>query len=216
MGRRSRPLRRRSATREARKRLLVLCEGKITEPRYLKAFKHEHRSQLVEVEVVPECGDPKTLVESAVTRKREAEKEARRRGDSNLRYDEIWCVFDVDAHPNLAAAVQQAEGNGLNLAVSNPCFELWILLHFQEQRAYEDRARIQSACRVYMPEFLKEVPYEKIRLSYEIAVARAQTLMQWQAQQGRPAGNPSTAVHKLTQKIAELGKEAFLRQEAVG
>jgi hypothetical protein len=90
--RRNRPLKRGAPKREPRQRLLVLCEGKITEPLYLKAFKHERRSQLVKVEVVPECGVPKSLVEQAVERKKHAEKEARRRGDPYLKYDEV-CAY---------------------------------------------------------------------------------------------------------------------------
>jgi hypothetical protein len=205
-----RTLKRRGADRKPRTRLLVLCEGQVTEPKYLKAFKHDHRSQLVEVEVVPECGVPKTLVEAAVARKKDADREARRRGDPYLKYDEVWCVFDVDQHPNLPEAKQQAQANGLHVAISNPCFELWVLLHFQDQRAHQERGQIQAACREHLPEFVKEVPYEKIRPGYRDAVRRAQALEDWQDQQQRPGGNPSTGVHELTGRISNQGKEAFL------
>ncbi len=211
--RRNRPLRRGAARREPRKRLLVLCEGKLTEPGYFRAFRHEHRSQLVEVEVVPECGVPKSLVELAVERKKRAEKEARRSGDPYLKYDEVWCVFDIDAHPNLLEAKQQAEDNGLKLAVSNPCFELWILLHFQDQRAHQERGWIQAACREHLPDFVKEVPYDRVQPTYAEAVARAKALDKWQAEQNRPGGNPCTAVHELTERIEELGKDPFLSQK---
>lgn len=206
----SRPLKRRGAGREPRTRLLVLCEGQVTEPKYLKAFKHDHRSQLVEVEVVPECGVPKTLVEAAVARKKEAEREARRRSDPYLKFDEVWCVFDVDQHPNLPEAKQQAQANRLHVAISNPCFELWILLHFEDQRAHKERGEIQAACREHLPKFVKEVPYEKVSSLYQDAVRRAEAVENWQEQQQRPGGNPSTGVHKLTERIASLGKEAFL------
>jgi len=212
-GRRNRPLRRRTPRREPRKRLLVLCEGKVTEPGYLRAFRHEHRSQLVEVEVVPECGVPKTLVELAAERKKRAEKEARRSGDPYLRYDEVWCVLDIDAHPNLLEAKQQAGDNGLKLAISNPCFELWILLHFQDQRAHQERGWIQAACREHPPDFVKEVPYDRVQRTYAEAVARAKALDKWQAEQNRPGVNPSTAVRELSERIAELGKDPFLSQK---
>ena len=190
----------------------MLCEGKVTEPKYLNAFKREHRSQLVEVEVVPECGVPKSLVEQAVDRKKRAEKEARRYSDPYRKYDEVWCVFDVDNHPNLLEAKQQARDNGLDLAISNPCFELWILLHFRDQRAHQERGPIQTAVREHLQGFVKEVPYDRVQPYYEEAVARASALMEWQVQQGRPDGNPSTAVHNLTGRIAELGRERFLDQ----
>lgn len=206
-----RTLRRSSPRREPRQRVLVLCEGEVTEPKYLKALRHEYRSQLVDVEVVPDCGVPKTLVESAVARKKDAERQARRWGDPYLKYDEVWCVFDVDAHPNLAEAKQQARDNGLYVALSNPCFEVWILLHFRDQRAHQERGRIQEACREYLPGYAKEVPYDRVREHYAAAVQRADALLEWQRQQGRPEGNPTTLVHRLTERIVSLGKDEFLR-----
>jgi hypothetical protein len=191
---------------------LILCEGKVTEPSYFHAFKHEHRSQLVRIEVVPDCGVPKSLVEHAVERKAEAQREAKRHGDPYLKWDEIWCVFDVDAHPRLEEAKNQARDNKLEVAISNPCFELWLLLHFQDQRAHRDRAQIQLACRNHLPEYVKEIPYAKVQPLYAQAVERAKELDKWQEEQSRPGGNPSTAVHKLTERIVEFGKENFIRQ----
>jgi len=211
--RRTRPLRRRAPRTEPRLRLLVLCEGKVTEPRYFQAFRHEHRNQLVHIEVMPACGVPKTLVEHAAERKKQALREAKRYGDSFLKYDEVWCVFDVDVHPNLEEAKNQARDNGLRVAISNPCFELWVLLHFQDQRAHQGRAHMQAACRDHLPEFDKEVPYDRIQPRYAEAVARAIELEKWQEEQGRPGGNPSTDVYKLTGRIVGLGREAFLRQQ---
>jgi len=211
----NRPLRRGAPKRQPRKRLLVLCEGKVTEPKYLNAFRHEHRSQLVEVEVMPECGDPKTLVEQAVERKKYAEREARRYSDPYRKYDEVWCVFDVDEHLKLAEAKQQARDNGLNLAISSPCFELWILLHFQDQQAHIERDVLRVEVRKHLPGYEKVVPYDKVQPHYEEAVLRANALTKWQIEQGRPKEeeNPSTGVHKLTKRIAELGRDRFLNQK---
>lgn len=195
---------------EPRRKLLILCEGKVTEPLYFRSFRQEHRNHLVEVEIVPECGGPKPLVELAVERKKSAEKEARRHRDPYQKYDEVWCVFDVDNHPNLVEAKRQAQDNGLKLAISNPCFELWIVLHFQDQRAYQDRGWIQSKCREYLSGFAKAVPYEKVQPNYQDALERATALMRWQEEQGRHDANPSTGVYKLTERIVELGKDRFL------
>lgn len=204
-------LRRRPPKRLPRRRLLIVCEGKITEPKYFAEFKREHRTQLVDIEITPDCGVPKSLVESAVERKKSAERLSRKEGDPFLKYGETWCVFDIDAHPNLAEARIQARDNGLKLAVSNPCFELWILLHFQDHRSHQERDWMQNACRRHLPNFVKEVDYEKIRQNYTEAVRRAKLLLEWQTQQGRENGNPSTSVHLLTETIVELGQENFLK-----
>ncbi|MDO5287754.1 MAG: RloB family protein, partial [Actinomycetia bacterium] len=53
--------------------------------------------------------------------------------------DEYWCVFDVEApkpHGDLRKALEGAKGGRIRLAVSNPCFELWLLLHHGSQASY--------------------------------------------------------------------------------
>ena len=71
--------------------------------------------------------------------KREAERVAKRQRDSYLAFDEVWCVHDVDDHPRLDEARIMARDNDISLAVSNPCFELWLLLHFREDPGMQDR-----------------------------------------------------------------------------
>ena len=45
--------------------------------------------------------------------------------DDNLRYDSVSCVFGVDDHPHIPDATAMARDKGIELAVSNQCFELW-------------------------------------------------------------------------------------------
>jgi hypothetical protein len=135
---------------------------------------------------------PKTLVERASELKKIAEREARRQKDDFLKYDEVWCVFDVDAHPNLADALQQARANSILLAVSNPCFELWLLLHFQDQRAHLERSQAQAVCRDLIRGYERLAPFELLAPLHEEAVARARALDKWQFEQKRVGGNPST------------------------
>jgi hypothetical protein len=131
-----RGLRRRGPTRDPLPLILVVCEGRVTEPEYVEAFRIAHGANTVRVRVESPGGDPRALVDRAVELRNEAEREARRARDPNLRYDEVWCVFDVDQHPRLDDALAMAARSSIELAVSNPCFELWLLLHFAEQTAH--------------------------------------------------------------------------------
>jgi hypothetical protein len=196
-----RGLRRTAARLKPRRRLLILCEGEVTEPNYFLSMRREVRNLLVEIEVIPKCGVPKTVVEEGADRKKKAQRAARRAGDSFLSYDEVWCVFDVDDHPRLNDALQQARDNKLQLAVSNPNFELWILLHFQDQFAHEPRAQIARSLRRHLPEYVKNVPYDAIRPFYQLAVARAQRLEEMHQRNDTVGGNPSTGVYRLTEGI---------------
>lgn len=60
----------------------------------------------------------------AIDQNRAAGDEARRERDDHLRFDEVWGVFDIDEHPNLPEVRELAAENGIELAISNPRFEL--------------------------------------------------------------------------------------------
>jgi hypothetical protein len=138
--------------------------------------------------------------------KKEAENRAKREQDPNFLYAEVWCVFDVDDHPHIQDARQQARDNGIKLAISNPCFELWIVLHFEDQRKAIDRAKLQRVCQKYIPGYQKDVPFEKLKPHYEAAVQRALDLESWQKTRGcSDETNPWTGVHHLTEMLIGLG-----------
>jgi hypothetical protein len=43
--------------------------------------------------------------------------------------DEFWLVLDVDNWRNLKDIIEMAAKEGVQSAVSNKCFELWLILH---------------------------------------------------------------------------------------
>jgi RloB-like protein len=212
MGGRQNPLRRRAPQLEPRPHLLIICEGKVTEPSYLRGLKEAEEIRLVDVIIDDQGGTPKTLVERGVARMKAANKAAKGARDESLRYDEIWCIFDVDDHPKLMDAKQQAEAHGLKIAVSNPCFELWLLLHFKDQRAWIHRHDAQAACRDEIKEFEKRIDFKEISHRVDAAVKRATDLERWQETRGSLGENPSTTVHKLVERLKDLSKSESLRK----
>lgn len=194
-------LTRRGSRREPRRRILVLCEGEVTEPRYFKDLRIELRASLVEIEIEGHGEGPKTLVERAALRKKESDHHARKERDAYLAYDEIWCVFDVDEHAKLADARQQARDNSIEVAISNPCFELWALLHFQPQTAYLERQAARSRLKTHLPGYDKDLPFARLHAGYREAVRRAAHLESRCEERGCPGDNPSTGVHRLTERI---------------
>ena len=139
--RRGRPLRRRIAFRTPKRTFLVFCEGTRTEPDYIQALSQEpavRDSASVEIRIDLNASGavPLTLVKAAA--------EARARSsDEQGEIDEVWCLFDVEwphNHPNLPEARTKAERSDVRLAISNPCFELWLALHFGDRTAWLDNA----------------------------------------------------------------------------
>ena len=192
-------LSRRRPFRRASPRILIVCEGKKTEPGYFAYFRKRYRGVL---EIKLKSGDaPRALVDLAVKLKTDADRAANATQDPNLLFDEVWCVFDVDGR-KVASAKRHAVENGIQAAISNPCFELWALLHFQDQRAQISATKLKEACRKYMPGYEKELPTARLEQFYDKALANARSLDAWQRQQGRgPDENPSTGVYRLTEAI---------------
>jgi len=195
-------LKRRRPTRQPNQRFLIVCEGAVTERGYFEALRRHTRSFGVEVVIHDEHGmAPKTSVECAARLKKKAERDAKQKEDENRRYDAVWCVFDIDTHPYVAEARQQAQANGIELAISNPCFELWALLHLQEQSAPLNNTEARRLLKKHLPEYDKALPFEELEAQYAKAHNRAVDLDKRQESAGQPGGNPSTGVYKLVQRI---------------
>jgi hypothetical protein len=183
------PPTRRAGVRRARHTLLVYCGGVRTEPEYLDALRLEHRNNAVSVRIVAEGADPERLV------RRAAGHRDRQPGG----FDEVWCVTDVDEF-DLAPAVTLARRHRVNLAVSNPCFELWLLLHHADCTShcdgYDDVAvRLRKHVR----------DYDKCRLDFATYRDRVDDAVR-RARRLDPTGtaftaNPSTNVWQLVERI---------------
>lgn len=191
------------ATHQPKRRLLVVCEGERTEPEYLRGLQAHVRNPLVHIELPPERGEPRRLVELAKQLRDEARRAARRERDDHLAFDEVWCAFDRDAHERFHEAVKMAQDNGLLLAVSNPCVELWLLLHLQDQPGAQDRHQLRRRLRDLLPSYDKGVRFADFAAGLRNAEDRAERLDADAARRDDgPFPNPSTSFYRLTRSVA--------------
>ena len=192
---------RRQPFRDPKPTILIVCEGSITEPEYFDGFWRACHNPRITVHVSNDHGVPKTLVGIAKELKNEALNRAKQEGDDNLAFDSVWCVHDVDDHPHLHEAREMAAANGIELAISNPCFELWLLIHFRDSPGMQHRDMIGTMLKQYDPDYDKHVTYSKYSTGYEDAVVRARR-MDDSADNCSDAGcNPTTGVYRLTTLI---------------
>ena len=197
---RARRIARRHANRPLAARIVVTTEGSLTEPEYLKVFNRFHRHQSVRLVPIGVGGDPRAVVERAI-------KESKKlKNDSLARRDSVWAMFDRDIHARFAEAKDLARGNGIPVAISNPCFELWAILHYQEQHAPLDRHQCQRKLGELCPDYNAGAgkvfgDRNVIEQHYLVAVERAKVSVQRRDEERTPGGNPSTTVHRLTEFI---------------
>lgn len=192
---------RRAPTRDPKRRILIVCEGRETEPGYFKALQHHARNPLVHVEIAKETGVPLTVVQIAIRLRNEALAESKAKRDENLRFDDVWGVFDVDDHPGLQAALTLAKGENIDVAMSNPCFELWALLHFQEQNAHLSRQKARAKLQAHLPGYDKKLDFDRLQPHHDKAMKRADALWKAALRDEAPGRNPTTGVYRLAGAI---------------
>lgn len=200
-----RSLKRRVATRRPRKTLVVFCEGEKTEPEYLNALKIQpfvRDVAAVDLRVDSARGGsvPRTLVATAVEARKRALKEE---GE----IDEFWCVFDVEwprNHPGLREAIQRARQNKINLAISNPCFELWLILHFKDHAGWLDNDQARRLRRELDGSTDKGLDPAKYMTQTADAVSRAAKLAEHHSRNDTifPHDNPSSGMHRLIAAVS--------------
>lgn len=130
MGRERKNFKRKSAIRDARL-FVIATEGQNTEPLYFEALSHhpQFHNPRVHIELLPSV-DGKSAPKYVLQALNEFKKEYRIRED-----DELWMIIDRDARSWSTAELSHCQSTckqkDIHFCLSNPCFELWILLHYQ-------------------------------------------------------------------------------------
>jgi hypothetical protein len=135
-------------------------------------------------------------------RERNARKAQRKGQNVEPPFDEVWCVFDMERlqdNPSFPRAVVMATARGFELAVSNPAFEFWYLLHFEEtSRPFYDAAELARALQRYVPDYAKNLDLSaRLYPHMDIAITRAERVLEGHAAPALTFPNPSTEVHRL-------------------
>ena len=196
-----RPALGRRRTTPQRRELLVFTEGERTEDGYLVHWRREYRDRVL-VTIDEFHGAPLSLVDRAVEAKRREALEDRK--GHGRAHDEVWCVFDLDQHPNVPEALDKAAANGIGVVLSNPCIELWFVLHFADQTAHIERGVAQRLSRDLLgcDKVLTGPALAALSARYHDAKQRAQQLDDKHAGDGSPPySNPSSNMWELIDRI---------------
>lgn len=187
---------RKSKNRAYRKVFFIVTEGSETEPQYFACF----RDQVVPtIKIVDRRGDsaPERLLQAI---SRFVAKNEFRPGD------EAWIVLDRDRWPEdklriLAEWAGTAENH--HLAVSNPQFEYWLLLHFDDGNGIVTQRECRTRLRRVLPTFEKShIECDKFCPAVREAIQRAKRRDQppctdWPATTG-------TTVYRLVESMLDV------------
>lgn len=208
-----------SNARILRTRVLIIGEGP-TEKCYfeaiIKKFKLREKHITITYSV---CGSaPMKVAEST-------DKEIEKAKSNGNPYDYVFCVFDGDREEGLKEACAQIlqtckkeemKNKKDALARSWPCFEYWLILHFNDSSSPFERKGKKSSSDVcesklrntYHPNYKKanlkclKVYMDKTKLQTAIANGKRSR----QRAQTDGANNPSSEVYKVLECLKELKK----------
>ncbi len=192
--------------------VLILSEGEKTEPLYFNALCRDKRLSSVRVKVVGVGVDPTQLVREADKRRAALKIELGK--DTDI---QVWCVFDCEglgASVKVEEAIRYADQIGVELAISNPAFELWYLLHLiNSSKPFQKAIQIIHALQPLLkaqrlPPYTKTNPriYEYLKMYQADAIQRAMALCAYDAAMSpqERCPNPSTGVYRLVQYLLTL------------
>ena len=164
--RRAAQLARKKAQRAPYDRILIVSEGRKTEPQYFSEIRAHYRLHTANVQVQPgQLGtQPLQVVEFA---EQLLAKGDRFRNIQPRAFEQVYAVFDRDDHATYHTALDKAAAldgklrNDQSLPVkfqaiaSVPCFELWLLLHFADVLAPLHRDEVYQRLRQHLPGYDK-------------------------------------------------------------
>jgi len=186
---------RKQNTRNVKKRILVIYNGKETEGNYIKALKTRYSATGVIIKPRFENKDALKLVESM--------KRLKEREENN--FDEFWCIFDVEnvTPEQFIKFINISKKEKIQLAYSKISFELWILLHNQYVENSMTVNQLSQKIKNWLGNYKKtsiDWIYEILPLT-NIAITNAQKLAKKYQYQNHLNNDPITFMHLLINSI---------------
>ena len=181
--------------RRSAKLFVIATEGRNTEKQYFEMFG----SRKVKVEVLA-TGEENDSAPEYVLERLDKFKDLYGFSED----DEFWLVIDVDRwRKQLITVCRQAKQKGYQLAISNPCFEIWLYLHFgdllpEDRTCKHFEARLRNILGSYNKSNLEVLTYAP---NVKSTIERSRSLDlnlngYWTSQLG-------TRVYKLVESILQ-------------
>ena len=208
-----RQLERKQGRRAGFDRILIISEGSKTEPNYFREIRKTYRLHTANVEVQPSAlgTAPIQVVEYA--------KSLFENGDRYKKVQRrafVYAVIDRDDHDSYFDALRLADtldGTLRNDAkqpvifkaiASVPCFELWLLLHYEDVHAPLHRDEVIRRLKVHIPGYAKGASTSFAITVDHLAIAsqRANRLAERYSADSAP--EPFTAIVDLVELLTML------------
>jgi hypothetical protein len=170
-----------SKNKKIRPICFVFCEGE-TEETYINYLRSQYRLP-IEIKVKKKGGDINERYINNV-----------KSNHAKHKNDEIFLIYDSDI-PEIATKLRQIKN--AEILLSNPCFEIWYLLHYQRQTAELTSSQCLSELEKHINGYKKGILNaslkEVLSINKDEAIRRAESL--------KVDKNPSTSIYVLIKKL---------------
>ena len=143
---------RNSKLRREKPLILIIAEGRnVTESQYFKSFQNQHAAYNIKVLIPGHITDPKGM-QSMILRYWDQHEMKAEKGDK------AFIVLDLDCSNDKGKLIRKLakESGNAKFVVSNPCFEVWFLLHYRySTRSYLSSSEAVKDLRNFIPEYEK-------------------------------------------------------------
>jgi len=183
--------------RRYKKLFVVSVEGSKTEPQYFAIFNQPQSIVLVKCLKRPSTKSSPIQVLKKI--------QGYLRKESLRKTDEAWIVVDKDdwTDGQLKELLQWAKkSENYGFALSNPNFEYWLLLHFEDGKGIASPQECLARLKRHLPNYKKEIDRKKITLEL-ITKAIARAKQRDINHQNDLPQTWSTTAYKLVEKIID-------------
>jgi len=209
--RKEKELARKKASRTPNKITYIVCEDTKSSPNYFKKMKEYLRLNTAHVCITSSKGSaPISVVDHAIELAKKSPY-----------IDNILCVFDRDNHQSYEKAIdklknQKSKNTKYQAITSTPCYEIWLLLHFQYSTRPYYRSGNKSAADNLINDLEKMISYKKSDVDWfdnliaklDDAMENAKKLEEHNSK--TKSNNPSTEIHKLIEHLYHLKSSSAL------
>lgn len=198
---------RRKATRQGLSSILIVCEGRETEPNYIRGLCGHLGVNMAAVRVIP--GDNDTTPAGLVRKAQGVFTE-----DGGYDYAYVICDGDTGGLAEARAVAQKTIRNAakqattVQIVASHPSIEFWLLLHFEYSSAPCSAAEALARLRGHLTGYQKADPkiFDAVAAGLEAACQNAAHLKAENAATG--AETPDTDMAQLVERLREMKKLA--------
>ena len=190
-------------SRKSKKVILVAFEGKNkTENNYFSNYRLRDKDYIIKLVPGNET-DPINLVNKTIIKVKEL-------GLNLEENDRAYCIFDTDLderkNMQIIKAIKLAKKYHIIMITSNPCIELWFLLHFEYTTAWLSNNDVINKLKKYYPKYEKNINiFPEIKDKVSEAIKNAKKLESFQLDNNKIIGmvdaNPSTEMYKIVEEL---------------